>query len=202
MFGLLQLFLRLLHLLPWFFGLAGLLLGGSKNRMESLNIKISNRNTQVTKKEETKNLRKSVFASKVVNPFTRALAPPFIGRRRGFYIPRIPSNLENIPSVNTYMNVFYISWFAGLISYIYKSATSSHFQPGLLKCRLWLGLFPDSRSFFPKDHHPPRFPNWGSLWFLNFVGSWSPESHQILVVLKHTVNLRTEANSAVIFTYH
>jgi hypothetical protein len=77
--------------------------------MESLNIKISNRNTQVTKKEETKNLRKSVFASKVVNPFTRALAPPFIGRRRGFYIPRIPSNLENIPSVNTYMNVFYIS---------------------------------------------------------------------------------------------
>jgi hypothetical protein len=57
---------------------------------------------------ETKNLRKSVLASKVVNPFIRALGPPFIGRRRNFYIPRIPSNLKNIPSVNTYMNVFYI----------------------------------------------------------------------------------------------
>jgi hypothetical protein len=52
---------------------------------------------------------KPVLASKVVNPFTCALAPPFIGRRRDFYIPKIPPNLENIPSVNIYMNVFYIS---------------------------------------------------------------------------------------------
>jgi hypothetical protein len=36
------------------------------------------------------------------------LAPPFIGRRRDFYILRIPSNLENIPSVNMYINIFYI----------------------------------------------------------------------------------------------
>jgi hypothetical protein len=28
-----------------------------------------------------------------VNPFTRALAPPFIGRRRDFSIPRLLSNL-------------------------------------------------------------------------------------------------------------
>jgi hypothetical protein len=35
---------------------------------------------KVTKKEEIKNLRKPVLASKVVSPFTRALAPPFIGR--------------------------------------------------------------------------------------------------------------------------
>jgi hypothetical protein len=41
--------------------------------------------------------------------FTRALAPPFIGRRRDFYIPRVPSNLSNIPSVNMYTDVFYIS---------------------------------------------------------------------------------------------
>jgi hypothetical protein len=87
--------------------------------------------TQFTK-EETKNLLKTARASKVVNPFTRALAPPFIGRRMDFYIPKIPSNLTNIPSVNMYMNVLYISWFAGLISYIYKSATSSHIKPGLL----------------------------------------------------------------------
>jgi hypothetical protein len=63
--------------------------------------------TQFTK-EETNNLPKSVHASKVVNPFTRALAPPFIGRRRDFYIPKIPSNPRNIPNVNMYMNVLYI----------------------------------------------------------------------------------------------
>jgi hypothetical protein len=33
---------------------------------------------------------------------------PFIRRRKDFYIQRIHSNLENIPSVNMYMNVFYI----------------------------------------------------------------------------------------------
>jgi hypothetical protein len=51
---------------------------------------------------------------------------PFIGRRRVFYIPKVPSNLGNIPIVNTYMNVFYIS-------YIYKLATSSHAKPGLFE---------------------------------------------------------------------
>jgi hypothetical protein len=55
---------------------------------------------------ETRNLQKTALASKVVNTFTRALGPPFIGRQRDFYIPRLPSNLENIPSV--YMNAFYI----------------------------------------------------------------------------------------------
>jgi hypothetical protein len=59
-------------------------------------------------KEETKNLPQTALASKVVNPFTCALVPPFIGRRRDFYIPKIPSNLRNIPSVNMYKNVFYI----------------------------------------------------------------------------------------------
>jgi hypothetical protein len=47
-----------------------------------------------------------------VNPFTRALTPPFIGRRRDFYIPRFPSNLKNIRNVNMHMNDFYIPWFA------------------------------------------------------------------------------------------
>jgi hypothetical protein len=41
-------------------------------------------------KEKTKNLLKTALktahASKVVNPFTHVLAPPFIGRRRDFYI--------------------------------------------------------------------------------------------------------------------
>jgi hypothetical protein len=79
--------------------------------------------------EETKNLLKTAHASKVVNPFTRALAPPFIGRLRDFYIPKVPSNLRDIPNVNTYMNVFYIS-------YIYKPATNSHVKPELLRQRL------------------------------------------------------------------
>jgi hypothetical protein len=54
---------------------------------------------------------------KSCDPVTHALAPPFIGRRRDFYIPKVPSNPRNIPNVNTYMNVFYIL-------YIYKPATS------------------------------------------------------------------------------
>jgi hypothetical protein len=76
--------------------------------------------------EETKNLLKSAQTSKVVNAFTRALAPPFIGRWRDFYIPKIPSDPRNIPSVNVYMNVFYIS-------YIYKPSTSSHTKTGLFE---------------------------------------------------------------------
>jgi hypothetical protein len=79
--------------------------------------------------KEIKNLLKTAQALKVVSPFTHALAPPFIGRRRDFYILKVPSNPRNIPSVNTYMNVFYIS-------YIYKPATSSHAKPGLLRQRL------------------------------------------------------------------
>jgi hypothetical protein len=74
--------------------------------------------------KETKNLPLVAQISKVMNPFTRALASPFIGRRRDFYIPKTPSHSKNIPNVNTYMNVFFIS-------YIYKPATSSHLKPGL-----------------------------------------------------------------------
>jgi hypothetical protein len=91
--------------------------------------------------QETKNLWNLVLASKVVNRFTRALAPPFIGRQRDFNLQKIPSNIRNIPSVNTYMNVFYISWFAGLISHIYKPATSSHVKPRLLKQRFDLASY-------------------------------------------------------------
>jgi hypothetical protein len=72
--------------------------------------------------------------------------------------------------VNMYMNVFYISWFTGLISYICKSSTSSHFKPGLLSWRLWLGLpltseallvkiitYQDSRNETPQDSRISRF---------------------------------------------
>jgi hypothetical protein len=107
----------------------------------------------VTKSGETKNLWiwKPVLISKVVNPFTRALTPPFIGRWRDFYIPRIPSNLENIPSVNTYMNVFYIPWFAGLLSYMYMSATIHTFNPDF-----WSNVFDLASSW------PPKLLSWKS----------------------------------------
>jgi hypothetical protein len=73
---------------------------GSKNRMESPNTRLRSKQTKLAKRLGTKNPQNSVLASKVVDPFTRNLVPPFIGRRRDFYIPRLPSNLENIPSVN------------------------------------------------------------------------------------------------------
>jgi hypothetical protein len=89
-------------------------------------------NTQTFKSEaqmtqdETKNLLKTAHASKVVNSFTRVLTPPFIGRRRDFHIPKVPSNLRHIPNVNMYMKVFHFP-------YIYKPATSSHIKLGLLR---------------------------------------------------------------------
>jgi hypothetical protein len=138
--------------------------------------------------QETKNLRKLVLTSKVVNPFTCAIAPPFIGRRRDFYIPKIPSNIRNIPSVNTYINVFYIPWFAGLISHIYKPNTSSHVKPRLLKQRLWLGFLLVFESLTREDIHTsrlpnldysrfpnfadPRFQSFTSSWFQSFASSW------------------------------
>jgi hypothetical protein len=76
-------------------------------------------------------------------------SPPFTVRRSDFYIPKMPLNLRNIPSVNMYMNVFYIPWFAGLISYIYKSATSSHAKPGLFEVASLTWLSSDSPILHP-----------------------------------------------------
>jgi hypothetical protein len=52
-----------------------------------LNTRTLESEMQLTKKD-IKNLPKTAFASKVVNLFTRALAPPFIGRRRDFLHPK------------------------------------------------------------------------------------------------------------------
>jgi hypothetical protein len=157
---------------------------------------------QITKSGKKKNLWKLEHASKVLNPFTCALTPPFIRRRRDFYIPRLPSNLRNISNVNTYKNVFYIPWFAELISYIYKPATSSHFKPGLLKWRLWLGFFLtpealvheitalcDSRIETPPDSWTLQIPD--SLNFASFQLSWNGQ--QIC---------EQKSNSSVIFAYY
>jgi hypothetical protein len=145
---------------------------GSENRKESPNTRVSRASVQFTKDRETKNLRKLVLTSKVVNPFTRALAPPFIGKRRDFYIPRLPSNLGNISSVNMYKNDLYIPWFTGLISYIYKPATSSHFKHGLLRWRPWLGFFLTLESLIHENHCSLRLPNQDFTRFPNFADSW------------------------------
>jgi hypothetical protein len=126
-------------------------------------------------REETRNLLKTAQTSKVVNPFTRALAPPFIGRRRDFYIPKVPSNPRNIPNVNTYMNVFYIS-------YIYKFATSSHAKPKLFEATSLTWLLARSRvSPFGKSSYAvtselglQRIPE-----FRRLPISWSRTSSQV-----------------------
>jgi hypothetical protein len=89
---------------------------------------------------------------KSCDPVTRALTPPFIEKRRDFYIPKVPSNLRNILNVNTYMNVFYIS-------YIYKLATSSHAKPGLFEVTSLTWLLAGSRVSHLGNLHMPRLPN-------------------------------------------
>jgi hypothetical protein len=107
------------------------------------------------------NLLNSGTSSKGLNPFTRALAPPFIGRRRDFYIPKTPSSSTKIPNVNTYKNVFFIQ-------HIYKPATSSHSKPGLfgtttltLLLRRFVNFSAhDFRTGLPTDSRiscPPKF---------------------------------------------
>jgi hypothetical protein len=154
--------LAVLQLKPWW---APMLVGpniGWDPRTRKLR-----RKTRNSRKSGRQGISESLFSPQFVNPFTRALAPPFIGRRRDFFIPRIPSNLRNILSVNSYTNVFYTPWFTGLISYIYKPAISSHFKPGLLRfvfdlapswslnlsfmkitahCSYWIKTSPDPRT--------------------------------------------------------
>jgi hypothetical protein len=52
---------------------------GAENQIKSPNTRVKNTSHKNCERE-TKNLQKPVLASKIVNPFTRALAPPFIGR--------------------------------------------------------------------------------------------------------------------------
>jgi hypothetical protein len=68
---------------------------------------------------------------------------------RGFiWIFRVtPPTLKNIPNGNMYTNVFYTPYFAELTSVIYKPATHSHLEPGLLSPHLWLGPLTALNSF-------------------------------------------------------
>jgi hypothetical protein len=173
---------------------------GSENWMEATNTRFQNKHKKACKSEGTRFLRKSVSVSKVVNPFTCALEPPFIGRRRDFYILRLSSKLNNILSVNMYKNVFYTQWFTELISHIYKLATSSHLEPGLLRQHLWLSLSStfDSSFAIVVNHQDHRIKflhsqlNWGSL------KPTIPRTCQVPIVLKQETDLRSSAHSTVV----
>jgi hypothetical protein len=97
---------------------------------------------------------------------------PFIGRRRDFYIPKIPSSSKNIPSVNTYMNVI-------SISYIHKPTTSSHSKPRLFETTTltlllnisWIPLFARSPRAVTSESNflqIPEFPVSRSSWLRRF----------------------------------
>jgi hypothetical protein len=174
--------------------------------MESPNTRFKNYHTKVAKRKGTRNPRKHVLISKVVNPFTHALAPSFIGRRRDFCILRLPSNLKNILSVNMCMNVFYIPWFAGLISYIYKTATSSHLKPGLFEMTslTWQSINP--RSLIHADPHSSRlanlrFPNIPEVRsvvhvFMNLSCSRSLQIHDSMIS-PDSIRPETDSRSAI-----
>jgi hypothetical protein len=91
-----------------------------------------------------------------------------------------------------YMNVFYIPWFAGLISYIYKPAISSHFKPGLFEMTSLTWLLTDHRNLIYEDLHSsglmnrdsfelpkvrrfPSFSTFAGSFLPEFVGSYLPE---------------------------
>jgi hypothetical protein len=116
--------------------------------------------------EETKNLPQTAQAYKVVNPFTRALAPPFIGRRRDFYIPKTPSSSKNIPNVNTYMNVF--------SSHTFTSLPLVHtLNPDFLRRHLWLCFLLVCESPRSGNLHVPWLSNSSSIILPNFTDSRS-----------------------------
>jgi hypothetical protein len=121
---------------------------------------------------------------KSCEPLYTCRRPPFIGRQGDFYNPRLPSNRKNIPSMNMYMNVFYILWFEELISYILQASCLF-----TLKIRtFWDDIFDLVSRRPPKSYswssalvraNEPRFLELAEvcrfLSFPKFIGSYLPE---------------------------
>jgi hypothetical protein len=100
---------------------------------------------------------------------------PFYRETKGLFHSKITLESRNILCMNMYMNVFYIPWFAGLISYIYEPATSSHFKPVLFgeTSLTWLPV--NLGSFIHEIHHSSRFLNGDFPRFPNSAGCWFPD---------------------------
>jgi hypothetical protein len=104
-----------------------------------------------------------------VNPFTRALTSPFIGRRRDFYILTIPLNSKNIPSVNTHTQMSFTS-------HIFTSLPLVHtLNLDFLRRYLWLCFLlvresPAQEIFTYCDSIIlPNFTDSRSSWFRRFT---------------------------------
>jgi hypothetical protein len=159
-------------------------------------------NSRMQERERRQSTPESLCSpQKLWTPLHVPSGSPFIWRRRDFYISRLPSNLENIPSVNMYMNVFYTPWFAGLISYIYKPATSSHFKTGLFEMTSLTWPSTDFQNLIREDHHLSRLMNWDSLNFPKFAGSWLPEFARFQSSWNKKKTRDPHANSAVRFAH-
>jgi hypothetical protein len=76
---------------------------GSENQMlpNASGTTFLNEHAKIRKEHGGRKSRK-VCSHQVANPFICALDPPLIRRRMNFYIPKLPSNLKNIPNVNAY----------------------------------------------------------------------------------------------------
>jgi hypothetical protein len=149
------------------------------------NWKLKNRHVKEFKNSETKKSLKACILLKSCESHYTCPWTPFIGRRRHFYIPKLPSDLRNM-----YMNVFYIPWFTELTSYIYKSATRSYLEPGLLTSHLWLGTFtafaPHSRR--SSDAQIPTSTPWDRR---RSRVSRTAKISEVSVVLKRRTNLNS-----------
>jgi hypothetical protein len=101
------------------------------------------------------------------SPYTCPHAPPFIGRRRDFYIPTIPLNSKNIPNVNTHTQMSFTS-------HTFKSLPLVHtLNPDFLRRQLWLFFLLVRECFRSRCLHAPWFPNSFSNIFPNFGDSRS-----------------------------
>jgi hypothetical protein len=85
--------------------------------------------------EKTKNNRKPVFLLKRCESLYTCSPAPFIGRGRDFYISIIPSDLENIPNGNMYINVFSYPVICGTNFGYSQTVIHSHSKPELLAPR-------------------------------------------------------------------
>jgi hypothetical protein len=109
--------------------------GGSENRKGPPNtngVGFPNKYMKVCKSAETRNLPKSVLASKVVNPFTCALEPPFYKETKELLHSEINLESREYSKCEHVHEHLLHAVICGTNFIIYKHATRSHLEPGLL----------------------------------------------------------------------